>query len=122
MRYGEKSRIDLFLEKGLKRCFVEIKNCTLVTDEVAYFPDAVTDRGTKHLLELRNMVRKSHRAVMLYVVQRHDCRVFRPADHIEPTYSKTLRKVHKSGVEILVYTARISPKQIVLDKRLPHQL
>jgi len=65
VRYGENSRIDLLLEKGDERCFVEIKNCTLVTDGVACFPDAVTSRGLKHLKELQNQVRSGDRSVML---------------------------------------------------------
>jgi len=90
VKYGENSRIDLLLEKGDERCFVEIKNCTLVTDSVACFPDAVTSRGLKHLKELQNQVRSGDRSVMFYLIQRMDAKLFRPADHIDPAYGKEL--------------------------------
>src|SRR5271157_1151889 len=79
----ENSRLDLLLENstgGL--CFVEIKSCTQVENEIAYFPDAVTARGRKHLIDLQRQVSAGHRAVIFFLVQRSDARLFRPADHI----------------------------------------
>ena len=116
--YGRNSRIDLLLEKGDKKCFVEVKNCTLVDDAVAYFPDAVTSRGLKHLLELQQEVRSGHRAVMFFLVQRMDALRFRPADHIDAAYGRELR----SGVEILVYDVRVDLKSIRLNEPLPWEI
>ncbi len=107
VRYGENSRVDLLLEKGDKRCFVEVKNCTLVEDRTAYFPDAVTERGLKHLVELQKEVKQGNRAAMFYIIQRMDAEVFRPADHIDPAYGKELRKAVKNGVEIVAYDVAI---------------
>jgi sugar fermentation stimulation protein A len=120
--YGNNSRIDLLLENGQKRCFVEVKNCTLVADRVAYFPDAVSSRGLKHLLELERQVQAGDRSVMFYVIQRTDANIFKPADHIDPAYGRTLRSVFNNGVEIMVYDVNIDLKTIELNKRIPYQL
>jgi sugar fermentation stimulation protein A len=122
VRYGENSRIDLLLEKGDERCFVEIKNCTLVTDSVACFPDAVTSRGLKHLKELQNQIRLGDRSVMFYLIQRMDAKLFRPADHIDPAYGKELRKAVKNGVEVMVYDVTLDPKGIRLNNTIPFEL
>lgn len=120
--YGKNSRIDLLLENGHKRCFVEVKNCTLVSDNSAYFPDAVSTRGLKHLLELERQVQAGDRCVMFYLIQRTDAHIFKPADHIDPAYGKTLRRVFNSGVEIMVYDVNIDLTIIELNKPIPYRL
>jgi len=120
---GKGSRLDLALTKDDgATCFVEIKNCTLVTDGIAEFPDAVTARGLKHLVELQRLARQGHRCVIFFLVQRMDARVFRPADAIDPAYGKELRRAIKNQVEILVYDVRIDLKKIVTNKKLPYKL
>ena len=120
--YGQNSRIDLLLERAEKRCFVEVKNCTLVEDSAGYFPDAVTARGLKHLLELQKELRKGSRCVMLYLVQRMDAKRFRPADHIDPAYGEELRRAFRNGVEVLVYDVFLDLEGISLNRRLPFEL
>ncbi len=122
VNYGQNSRIDLLLESGAKRCFVEVKNCTLVEDGVAYFPDAVTTRGLKHLVELQKELRKGSRCVMFYLVQRMDAKRFRPADHIDPVYGEELRRAFRNGVEILVCDVFLNLDGISLNRRLPCDL
>ena len=122
VKYAENSRIDLLLEKRDERCFVEVKNCTLVNDGTAYFPDAVTSRGLKHLVEMQNQVRLGDRAVMFYLVQRMDADRFSPADHIDPAYGRELRKAVKKGVEIIVYDVTIDLDAIELNRPLPCEL
>jgi len=98
------SRLDLLLTKGKnEKCFVEIKNCTLVKDGIAYFPDAVTARGRKHLVELQKLISKGNRCGMFFLVQRMDAKAFTTADHIDPEYGKEFRKAKNSGVEVIVY-------------------
>ena len=117
---GHHSRIDLLLSKESgHRCFVEIKNCTLVSDGVAYFPDAVTSRGLKHLQELQKLVAAGCRCVMFYFIQRMDARQFSPADHIDARYAKTLREVVQKGVEIVAYDVDIDLKGIRLRNKIP---
>ena len=80
--------------------WVEVKNVTLVENGVALFPDAVSERGRKHLDLLARRVRAGERGAMIYVLQRADGRVIRPADAIDPDYGKALRRAAKAGVEL----------------------
>ena len=122
VKYGKNSRINLLLSFSERLCYVEVKNVTLVEKGIAYFPDAITKRGTKHLQELVDMVAKGHRAVMFYLVQREDAGQFRPAEHIDPVYARTLRVAAANGVEILVYHAKVTPEEITVGKPLPYQI
>ena len=122
VKYGQNSHIDLLLEKGEKRCFVEIKNCTLVTDGLACFPDAVTSRGLKHLVELQEQVKQGDRSVMFYLIQRMDADRFEPADPIDPAYGRELRKAVQNGVEVFVYDVDINLEGIRLNRPVPFQL
>ncbi len=119
--YGrEGSRIDLLLQNGENnKCYVEVKNVTLVEDRIAFFPDAVSQRAAKHLRELEAMVKKDHRGVILYCVQRKDAREVRPADSIDPVYGQTLRKSIDQGVEAIAYQASVSTSEIKITNRLP---
>jgi len=112
--YGSNSRIDVLLTGGGMPCFVEIKNCTLVENGTAFFPDAVTARGLKHLRELQNEVRGGSRAVMFFLIQRMDAVRFKPAIHIDPAYSVELLKAVAAGVEILCYDTDINLRSIRL--------
>lgn len=117
--YGEHSRIDLLLESPQQRCFVEIKNVTLVENDRALFPDAVTTRGQKHLNELMRVVREGDRGVIFFTVQRGDGKSVSPADDIDPEYGRLLRLAMKSGVEALAYRALVTPAEVLLTERLP---
>ena len=118
------SRLDLQLTDSQgARCFVEIKNCTLVDEGVACFPDAVTKRGYKHLKELERLAGEGNRCVMFYCIQRMDAECFRPADHIDAAYGDALREVYlNGGVEILVYDVQINLERIVLNRKIPFNL
>lgn len=121
VKYGTGSRIDVLLEResdGAK-VYVEVKNTTLVEGGVAKFPDAVTKRGLKHLDELEKVVAEGHRGVMLYCVSRADATSFAPADDIDPEYGQALRRVAKSGVELLAYTTRVTPTTFEFGEALP---
>lgn len=122
VKYHERSRIDLLLEKEAERCYVEIKNVTLVENQIALFPDAVTLRGQKHLQDLMAMVKAGHRSVLLFVVNRQDATVFSPAEKIDPVYAALLREAANAGVEVLAYQSAIDPPEIFLDRKLPIEL
>jgi sugar fermentation stimulation protein A len=113
------SRIDFCLVRGGVSLFLEVKNVTLVEDGTALFPDAPTARGRKHLQTLMGAIDQGHRAAMFYVVQREDAQRFSPAAHVDPAYAQALRRAHRAGVNIIVYGARVSPKEIYLDAPLP---
>lgn len=109
--------------------WVEVKNVTLVeptTPGIASFPDAVTERGAKHLRDLAEIARSGVRACMFYLVNRDDAVAFRPAAWIDPTYARELTKAIEAGVEILVYRTQFSlhadALHLAVDKALPWSL
>lgn len=119
--YGrERSRIDLLLKNGQQDCYIEIKNVTAAdSNGLAMFPDAVTQRGTKHLRELKAMLDGGHRAVIFFSVQRGDVTGFRPAREIDPLYARTLAEVMDAGVEAMAWQAAVTPAEIALKIPLP---
>jgi sugar fermentation stimulation protein A len=120
VKTGRHTRLDLLLEEpGRRSCFVEIKNCTLVTDGDACFPDAVTTRGLKHLKELQKLSSEGSRSVIFYLVQRMDAEVFHPADHIDAAYGRELRRAVERGVEMLVYDVAIDFEKIRIRRPVP---
>mgnify|MGYP001615922247 CR=1 FL=1 len=127
VRYGKDSRIDLLLEDPKRPpCYVEVKNVTMKRDlspkAPVEFPDAVTARGTKHLVELSRVAGKGQRAVMVFLVQREDAKAFAPAADIDPTYAKALGEATAAGVEVLCYGCRLSPAEIRVAKPVPIRL
>lgn len=126
VKYGKNSRIDILLEDDAKpKCYVEVKNTTMrrnLEDGPAEFPDAVTTRGAKHLVELSDMVRDGHRAVMFYLVQREDADAFTVAADIDPAYAAELTKAMKAGVEVMCYACTLTPEEIGVTRQLPVRL
>jgi|TARA_B110001454_G_C12722248_1_gene435225 sugar fermentation stimulation protein A len=120
VKYGENSRIDFFLSNlSGEEIYIEVKNVTLsLNKNLAEFPDAVTERGSKHLVELTKITKRKKRAIMLYLVQRDDCDKFKIANNIDPTYSANLKKAIKSGVEVFCYKCSFKKNNITLDKKI----
>ena len=118
VRVSPRSRLDLLLEGGSGRCWVEAKNVTFRVGRLAAFPDAVTERGTRHLRELIRLARAGQGAALVFVVQRGDCVAFRPAYEIDPEYCRWLHRALDAGVEVLPYVARVTPRGITLARRL----
>lgn len=118
------SRIDFYLtdHPDLPPCYVEVKSVTLKLDGVAQFPDAVSERGQKHLKELMELKRQGQRAVMFYLVQREDVSSMRPAHSIDKKYGELLKEAHAAGVEILVYQCKMELNEIGFGKSLPFTL
>ena len=125
VKYGVNSRVDILLEGDDRPpCYVEVKNVHLRRPELAHptaaeFPDSVTARGAKHLVELSAMVAEGARAVMVYLVQRGDCDHFRIAGDIDPAYRDGLARAVAAGVETLCLACRITPEAIEVEKPLP---
>lgn len=120
VKVSDRSRLDLVLSDPIKgTCFVEIKNCSLVNEGHAQFPDAVTERGLKHIHELEHLLDQGYRCMMFYLIQRMDATVFSPADHIDPAYGKALRHAVDKGVEIAVYDVNITFESILLGNKVP---
>ncbi len=97
--------------------FIEIKNVTMAQTGLAMFPDAVTARGQKHLQELMEMTKLGHKSEILFLVQRADCRVFAPADAIDPVYGRLLRQAVKAGVKLSAYPCDLNQTEARLVAR-----
>jgi sugar fermentation stimulation protein A len=121
VRYGRNSRIDLLLQcprKGL--CYVEIKNVHLSRRHgLAEFPDSVTERGVKHLVEMSEMVRQGHRAVMVFLIQRSEARRLALARDIDPGYGAAFDAARAAGVEAIALRCRVGTEEIAVDRPVP---
>lgn len=123
--YGEeRSRVDFYLEYADGPAYVEVKSVTLgyPGSAVAAFPDAVTQRGAKHLRELASLARQGVRAVQLYCVNLSGIEAVRPAQEIDDAYAQALRAAVRDGVEVLAYGTRVETTGIVIDRPLPVEL
>lgn len=117
--YGD-SRIDFLLQREGEGVFVEVKNVTLCSASgVASFPDAVTERGQKHLRELARARTEGYRAMIFFLVQRPEATAFTPADAIDPRYGQLLREVTAAGVEVLAYGSIVTPETTCVGARIP---
>jgi sugar fermentation stimulation protein A len=124
VKYGRNSRVDLLLEDAERPdCYVEVKNVHLMRQPgLAEFPDSVTKRGAKHLVELGDMVEAGNRAVMFYLVQRGDCGRFAIAGDIDPTYARELERAIARGVEAICYDCTIDSRGIEVRTALRLEL
>lgn len=114
------SRLDALLTgPGLPPLWVECKNVTMVEDGVAVFPDAVTERGRKHLREMTDIAASGERAAFFYCVQRPDALCFGPADYIDSLYADLFYQGLDAGVEAHPYFAPINMQGISLGVELP---
>lgn len=121
VKYGEGSRIDLLLQSPARPdCYVEVKSVTMSRRSgLVEFPDSVTRRGAKHLLELAGMVRQGHRAVMFFLSPRPDGKRFRAAADIDPAYAAALSDAREAGVELICYTCAVSPTGLYPRDSIP---
>ena len=107
------------LEKNNQKSFIEVKNVTLFRDkETAEFPDAVTSRGSKHLLTLIDAINKGYKCYLLFLVQIQNMKYFKIAKDIDEEYYKNNLKAKKAGVNFLAYRCAISSKKIFIDKKI----
>ncbi|WP_374631008.1 DNA/RNA nuclease SfsA [Ferrovibrio sp.] len=118
--YGENSRVDFRLSDASRPdCYLEVKNVHLSRQAgLAEFPDCVTARGAKHLRELAIQAQAGARAVMLFLVQRPDCREFRLAADCDPAYAAAFHKARKAGIEALCYACDVTLQGIALAEPL----
>ncbi|MBR7890087.1 DNA/RNA nuclease SfsA [Marinomonas sp. A79] len=121
VKYGEKSRIDwLLIDDEGRKCYVEVKNVTLLEEDgLGYFPDAVTERGRKHLFELANMVEEGHRAVMFFCVSHTGIESVTPAMHIDSKYAQVFIEAVKRGVEVIAYKVDINSQGMWVTHAIP---
>lgn len=115
----DNSRIDIYLSNKKRdslenECFIEVKGVTLVKKDVALFPDAPTERGTKHLKELIKLKKEGYRACVFFLIQHPIAKSFKPNWENDPIFSKTLNEAYNEGVEILVYKCKNTLEKIEL--------
>ena len=117
--FNKDTRFDFLIEKNGQKSFVEVKNVTLFRDKkTAEFPDAITTRGSKHLLTLIDAIKKGYKAYLLFLVQIQNMENFKIASDIDGEYYKNYLIAKKAGVNFLAYRCNISQKKIEIEKKL----
>ena len=117
--FNKETRFDFLLEKKSQKSFVEVKNVTLFRDKnTAEFPDAITSRGSKHLLTLIDAIKKGYKTYLLFLVQIQNMKYFKIAKDIDEQYYKNFLLAKKAGVKFLAYRCNISSKKIFIDQKL----
>ena len=117
--FNKETRFDFLIEKKKQKSFIEVKNVTLFRDnKTAEFPDAVTSRGSKHLLTLIDAIKKGYKTYLLFLVQIENMEYFKIAKDIDNEYYKNYLKAKKAGVNFLAYRCKISSKEIFIDKKI----
>ena len=117
--FDKETRFDFLLEKNNQKIFVEVKNVTLFRDkETAEFPDAITSRGSKHLLTLIDAIKKGYKSYLLFLVQVQNMKKFKIARDIDNEYYKNYLIAKNSGVNFLAYRCKISSKEILIEKKI----
>ena len=117
--FNKETRFDFLLEKKNQKIFLEVKNVTLFRDnKTAEFPDAITSRGSKHLLALIDAIKKGYKTYLLFLVQIQNMEYFKIAKDIDNEYYENYLRAKKAGVNFLAYRCKISSKEIFIDKKI----
>lgn len=120
-KYGN-SRLDLYVESGERKAYVEVKGVTLEVDGQARFPDAPTERGVKHVRELMGCVREGYEAYLIFVIQMAGMRELAPNWETHPEFGRALQEAQRAGVRILAYGCQVFPDEITIDAAVPVNL
>tara|TARA_B100001013_G_C24546779_1_gene416961 strand:+ start:163 stop:858 length:696 start_codon:yes stop_codon:yes gene_type:complete len=121
-KFSDKTRFDFLISNNKEKCFLEVKNVTLLRkNRIAEFPDAVTARGTKHLKELTTAKKRGYKSYIFYLIQREDCKSFKIADDIDQEYAIAFNEALKNGVNILCYDCKLSYEEIILNNQINYE-
>ena len=119
VKFGSNVRFDFLVTNKTKKIFIEVKNVTLTRKpKIAEFPDAVTSRGSKHIVELLKANKQNYEIYLAFIIQRDDCNKFNIASDIDPEYSNLLTKAVKKKLKILCYDCKFTSKGIKLNKKV----
>ena len=119
VKFSNSTRFDFLISDTKEKCLLEVKNVTLLrNNNIAEFPDAITSRGTKHLIELINAKKRGFHSCIIYLIQRQDCKVFKIADDIDINYKIAFDKAIKGGVKILCYDCKINDEEVKLNNQI----
>tara|TARA_Y100000590_G_scaffold461078_1_gene621839 strand:+ start:536 stop:1234 length:699 start_codon:yes stop_codon:yes gene_type:complete len=117
--FKKDTRFDFLAEKNKQKIFIEVKNVTLFRDKkTAEFPDAITTRGSKHLLALIDAIKKGYKAYLIFLVQIQNMENFKIARDIDSEYYKNYLTAKKAGVNFFAYRCKINSKEILIDKKI----
>ena len=117
--FNKETRFDFLINQKNQKSFIEVKNVTLFRDKkTAEFPDAITARGSKHLLTLIDAIKKGYKAFILFLVQIQKIENFKIAKDIDNEYYENYITAKKAGVNFLAYRCKISSKKIFIDKKI----
>ena len=117
--YNKETRFDFLVEKKKKKYFIEVKNVTLIRNsKISEFPDAVTTRGSKHIITLMDAYKKGYECYVLFLVQIENCKYFKIANDIDKEYYENFKKANKLGVKFIAYNSKVGPKEIKIDKKI----
>lgn len=117
VKYGN-SRFDLYYQQGEKKGFIEVKGITLEEDGIAMFPDAPTERGTKHLRELIRAKEEGYESAVLFVIQMKGITEFRPNEERDRKFTEALRDAAAAGVKILAYDCGVEIGKVWMEERV----
>jgi sugar fermentation stimulation protein A len=117
--FNKGTRFDFLIKKNKKKSFVEVKNVTLLRDgKTAEFPDSITSRGSKHLIELINAIKKGYKTYLLFLIQIEGVKNFKIAKDIDKEYYKNFLLAKKAGVNFLAYRCKLNSKEIKIEKKI----
>ena len=117
--FNKETRFDFLVEKNKKKSFIEVKNVTLFRDkETAEFPDAITSRGSKHLLTLIDAIKKGYKTYLIFLIQIENMKYFKIAKDIDSNYYKNYLVAKKAGVNFLAYGCKISANEICINNKI----
>tara|TARA_B100000945_G_scaffold231760_1_gene188123 strand:- start:394 stop:1092 length:699 start_codon:yes stop_codon:yes gene_type:complete len=117
--YNKETRFDFLIKKNQQKIFLEVKNVTLFRNsKIAEFPDAITSRGSKHLLTLIDAIKKGYKSYLLFLVQIQNMENFKIASDIDKEYYKNYIAAKKAGVNFLAYRCKITSEKIFIEKKL----
>jgi len=118
VRYGS-SRFDLYFEKDDRKGFIEVKGVTLENEGIAAFPDAPTERGTKHINELIKAKSEGYDAYILFIIQMKGVKEIVPNGKTDPDFEQALKKAGAKGVNIVAFDCIVTENSIISDKLIP---
>ena len=118
-QFNKNTRFDFFIKQKNKGIFIEVKNVTLSRfKNIAEFPDAVTERGLKHINELLAAKKKGFDVYLAFVIQREDCKKFKIAADIDPNYKKLLTVALKNNLKVICYDCKFLSKGIIINNKI----
>lgn len=120
-KYGN-SRIDYYMIKDGREYLLEVKGCTLFRDGVGFFPDAPTERGTKHLGELTKALEEGYISCIAFVIQGEGIEEVRPNAETDPAFAAAYFDALKAGVKVLFLKCSVTESTLQIIGESNYQL